>query len=413
MVTKFDVFEYMHKKGGTIKPKEIAAAFKKTNIDYHDIYNKLLELKELRLIAKNEHGFESLPSKKNELLYRMIRFCLQNDINYNELLDKNIASFISKAFLKKRFVSRDINIDVRSFSKYASILEKNGLAIKLSKKPLTVSVVYNSFLLDLVAYFGEKAFVKKIKPDEYLDEIRKELSKFIKLRKNNEARYQRIISEYQMRFVHNSLSIEGNPITLPDTIKLLKDHITPSDYSTESIQEVQNYQKAIIQMNIDAEEKRPLTKQSILQYHKIAMQHRPEIAGLIRTHPVVIKGNPNYKVAIVKNIEKRIIVLLKKYDNFIGKKKNSLEEILDFVGYFHNEFQHIHPFADGNSRTTRLIVFHLLRTQNIPIYDIPLGLLEEYVFSTKGAKARDDTKLSQTVQQIILANLKNINNKLA
>jgi fido (protein-threonine AMPylation protein) len=413
MVTKYDVFEYMYEKGGPLKPQEVANAFKKSNIDYHGIYNMLLDLKNLTLIAKNEYGFQSLRSEKNELLYQMIRFCLQNDINYNELLDKNIAAFVSKSFLKKRVTVKDLEMDTRTFSKYVGILEKNGLLIALSKKPLTMTIPYNSFLRDLVSYFGENVLVSKPKPDEYLGEINRELSRFRMLRGQNEARYQRIIGEYQIRFVHHSLSIEGNPITLPDTIKLLKEHIMPPNYTTESIQEVQNYQKAINQMNADAEEKKPLTKESILNYHGIAMQHRPAMSGKIRKHAVHIKGNPDYIVAEVREIEKRLEALLKKYNKFISNRKNPLKDILDFVAYFQNEFQHIHPFEDGNSRTTRLITFHVLRTQNIPVYDIPLGLLEEYVFSTKGARKRDDKKLNQVMQQIILSNLKSINEKLA
>ncbi|MFH1212263.1 MAG: hypothetical protein V1659_05050, partial [Candidatus Woesearchaeota archaeon] len=61
----------------------------------------------------------------------------------------------------------------------------------------------------------------------------------------------------------------------------------------------------------------------------------------------------------------------------------------------------------------RLITFHFLQMNDIPILDIPLGLLEEYVFSTKGSKKRDDEKLSQVLQQIILYNLKAINDKLS
>src|SRR3989344_6419269 len=118
MVTKYDVFEYMYKKSSPLKPREIADVFKKNNINYRGIYNILLDLKNLKLIVKNEYGFQSLRSEKNELLYQLICFCLQNDINYNELFDKNLASFISKAFLKKRIAVKDLNIDIRTFSKY-------------------------------------------------------------------------------------------------------------------------------------------------------------------------------------------------------------------------------------------------------------------------------------------------------
>jgi len=85
---------------------------------------------------------------------------------------------------------------------------------------------------------------------------------------------------------------------------------------------------------------------------------------------------------------------------------------LAFAVYFHNEFQHIHPFVDGNSRTTRLITFHLLQHKDIPIVDIPIGLLDEYLDYTKGSKKREDNKLYRTLQKILLFNLKKMNKKL-
>ena len=413
MVTKYDVFEYMYGKGSPLKPQEVARAFKNSSIGYHGIYNMLLDLKHLHLVSKNDYGFQALRGEKNDLLYQMVKFCLQNDINYNELLDNHLAAFISKAFLKKRMTAKDVDIDQRTFSKYIGVLEKNGFLIILSRKPLTAAIPYNSFMRDLTAYFGQKALVAKPREDEYLEDINKELGRFNKLRGRNEARYRRIADDYQIKFIHHSLSIEGNPITLPDTIKLLKEHIVPSEYSTESIHEVQNYQSAIAQMNGDAEENKPLTNESILNYHRLSMQHRTAMAGRIRAQPVIINGNPDYDTAQAKDIGPRLDSLIKRYNQFISKKKKSLKEILDFAAYFHNEFQHIHPFEDGNSRTTRLITFYLLKSQKIPVLDIPLGLLEPYVFSTKGARKRDDKNLNQVLQQIILYNLKAINKKIS
>jgi len=413
MVTKYDIFELMYKKGGPLKPKEIANEFKRSNVEYYGIYNALMKLKNQNLIEKNEYGFQVIRNGKNDLLFQMIKFCLKNDINYNNLIDKNLATFISNAFLKKRCGVKDFDLNPRTFSKYSDLLSKNGLAIILSKKPMTLTIPYNSFLRDMISYFGGRVFVAKTRQDEYFDEICKELKRFQRLKTKNEPRLTKIMREYEIRFIHHSLSLEGNPMTLSDTIKLLKDKIVPKDYSIESINEIQNYQKAIDQMNQDAEEKRPISKGSILNYHRIAMAHKPKIAGIFRNVKVRILGNPDYKVAKVENIGPRIATLLKEYNSFFIQKKLAVRAILEFSVYFHNEFQHIHPFEEGNSRTTRLITFHLLRTQNIPILDIPLGLLEEYVFSTKGAKKRDDNKLSQVLQQIILYNLKMINDKLS
>lgn len=413
MVTQYDIFEYLYKKGTPLSPPDVAKAFKKSHASYQTIYNLLMKLSKQGFASKDKHGFIAIRSRKNDLTYNIIKYCMSNQINYNDLLDEKLAEFVSKAFLKKRFTANDFDIGIKRFIKNVNILSKYGLLIVLSRKPLEATIPYNSFLGDLVACFGHKVFVAKPKDGEYLDEIQRELKKFRGLISRNFQKYKEVSKEYEIKFIHHSLSIEGNPITLPETIKLLKDHIVPGDLDIENVLEVQNYQKAIDKMMQDADDLSPLNKALILNYHYLAMQHRPKIAGVIRKRAVHIEGNPDYKVAKVSEIEPLLDKLLDKYNEFISKKRHSLEEILDFAAYFHNEFQHIHPFEDGNSRTTRLITFHLLRIQKIPIFDIPLGLLEEYVFSTKGAKKRDDQKLDQILQQIILYNLKTINERLS
>ena len=412
MATKYDLFEYMYKKGTVLKPLELVSEFKKSDVEYHNVYKMLQELEKSRFVVKNEKGFQVVRSTRNDLLFNLIKFCIANKINYNEILDANIADFICKAVAKQKFSAKNFNLNPRTFTKYVEILSKYGFLIFLSKKPLEATIPYNSFLKDLAGFFGCTLILPKYENDSFVEEIKSELSKFLKLKKKNNQRYMEIINEYELKFIQHSLNLEGNPITLPETIKLLKDHIIPRELSVETVQEVQNYQKAMQIMIKDSEEKKPLTKESILNYHYLAMQHRPEIAGKLRTVPVYIKGNPNFKVASVDKIEFELNSLLQEYNSFIAKKKKSVKEILNFASYFHNAFQHIHPFVDGNSRTTRLITFYLLRIEKFPMLDIPLGLLEEYLYSTKGSKERNDKKLSLVFQRIILYNLKSINEKM-
>ena len=177
------------------------------------------------------------------------------------------------------------------------------------------------------------------------------------------------------------------------------------------VEEIKNYQNAMAQMLKDANERKPLSLQLILEYHRTAMQHTSYLAGSIKTIPVHIKGNLDFKITPPEEIKEELEKLFMKYNDFIKRKNVPLEEALKFAVYFHNEFQHIHPFEDGNSRTTRLITFHLLQSLDIPILDIPFGLLDEYLNATKGSKKREDEQLYKNLQKIILFNLRKINKK--
>jgi len=412
MVTKYDVFADLYDKGIPCKINEIVKNLGQRKSEYESVRKLLKTLIKMKLVSKSHYGYQATVNSTNQHLFDMLKYCMNNDVNYNELFSKTVAKYLSKGLLKKSFTAADIGLHPKTFSKISSVLEKNGFLIVLSRKPFRAVVLYNSFLGDILIYYGYRPMVARKQKSEYFEEIKKELSKFRKLRARNNRRYRKILETFQIKFIHHSLSIEGNPITLGQTFRLLRDKIIPKNLRIESVMEVQNYQKAFLQMLQNVRDEVPLNKEMILTYHFLSMQHRPDIAGKIRDGPVVIRGNKDYKVADHKDIESLLEKLMEKYNNFIKGKKHSLEEVLDFAAYLHNEFQYIHPFFDGNSRTTRVIAFHFLLMSDIPVFDIPLGILEEYVFSTKGAKSRDDDKLNQALQKIIFYNLKTINGKL-
>jgi len=412
MVTKLDVFVELYSRSGSQKITDIVKSLKQPQSGYDRIRKILEVLSSMKLIAKSRHGYAPVMNTKNQHLFDMLSYCIRNGVNYNDILDETVAVYLSRAFLKKSFAAKDIKLHPRTFSKISSILEKNGFLVVVSRKPFRAFVPYNSLLGDVMAHYGHRLGVAIKQPDGYFKAIEKELARFRKLRVKSSRKYNEVMENFQIRFIHHSLSIEGNPITLAQTFQLLKEKVLPENVSIESVNEVQNYQKAFLQMLEDARSGAPLTKETILNYHFIAMQHKKECAGIIRDDDVTIRGNKDFKVAPFEEIESLLEKLINKYNAFLKGKKRHLKEILDFAAYFHNEFQHIHPFFDGNSRTTRLITFHLLQMNEIPIFDIPLGLLEEYVLATKGARKRNDKKLAQALQQIVLYNLKTINEKL-
>jgi len=412
MVTKYDVFEIIYRNRSAMKPVEVVRKLNKDEKEYHVVHRYLRKLVNEKLLEKTKNGFQAENSARSELLYNMIYYCVRNGINYNFILDKNFVKFISKSLQKQEITSKTGKINPRTIKKYLKILDKYGLILIISEKPLKAKIFYNVLLNNLLVYFGYDALVLTESPIDYIKAIQKELVIHKRLKRKNEARYQNIINGFEISFIYHSLSLEGNPITLPDTIKILKDNLIPANMRTVDVDEIKDYRQAIFQMLKDVNEKKLLNLQMALNYHKIAMNHKSEIAGKIRTVNVFIKGNLDFKVSSPKKIKPGLDKLFDTYNEFAKKKNKSLNEILDFVVYFHNEFQHIHPFEDGNSRITRLITFHLLQAFAIPVFDIPFGLLDEYLDSTKGSKKREDEKLHQNFQKIILFNLKKINEKL-
>jgi len=403
MATKYDCFEILYKNKSELNPKEISKHFPKEN--YATIYKQLLELEKEKLIKKKNRSFEVILSKKTEILYSIIEHCLKNQINYNSILDKNFAEFVKNSLEKKEINSENSHINPKTLRKYIDILVKNELALIILEKPIKAKIFYNPLVNNLLLFFSFDNLKLNTEKISYIKEIEKNLTTLKSLRKQNETKYKQLVKEIEIPFVYHSLSIEGNPATLLDTQKILKNEILPADLMSIHAEEIKNYSTAIRKMLADAEENKALSIPLILEYHKITMKHKESLSGQIRTLPVHISGNPEFEVSPHKNIIENLENLLKEYSIFIGRKQTSVESIISFAISFHNSFQHIHPFEDGNSRTTRLITFFILQQKGIPIMDIPYGLLDEYISNTKGSKKRDDEKLKETFHKIILFNL--------
>ncbi len=84
--------------------------------------------------------------------------------------------------------------------------------------------------------------------------------------------------------------------------------------------------------------------------------------------------------------------------NNIKNKKDCIENI----GWVHNEMQYIHPFSDGNSRTTRMVLNWILLKFKIPLLVLKMGCFDVYMSLTKLAKTRNDKELSKLFNHILL-----------
>ena len=141
------------------------------------------------------------------------------------------------------------------------------------------------------------------------------------------------------------------------------------------------------------------------------MQSLSKGGGVIRKQNVIIKGNPHYKTADWKSLPIKLKNFFEYYNkNLVGKMKAN--EIVELSANLHSEFQRIHPFIDGNSRTSRAIFIHTLILKGFPIIEFLPGFVDQYMGLTKLSKERNDLDFRILMKIITLESLKKVNKKL-
>src|SRR3989344_4437067 len=206
MVTKYDVFEVVYKNRGLIKPIEVVKKLNKDEREYHIIHKYLRGLVKENLLIKQKGGFQAEITKKSESLYNIILYCIKNGINYNYILDEGFAKFISNSLQKTEINSNTLKINSRTLKRNIEILDKCGLVLIISEKPLRAIIFYNLLLNNILVYFGYKHEVITESARNYLPEIKKDLKIFKRLRKKDEAKYQKIVIDFEISFIYHSLS---------------------------------------------------------------------------------------------------------------------------------------------------------------------------------------------------------------
>ena len=163
---------------------------------------------------------------------------------------------------------------------------------------------------------------------------------------------------------HYSTSIEGNPLNLDEVKTLINNNQDPT---TKAEQEVLNYFKVL--NNLDKYSDKIITKDTILSIHKDLTKdllRDCEYEGKFRDTPVVA-GNPITKE--INHIPPAAYKVPMLIDELLDWLNNSTDEMYPVIiaGIFHYELVRIHPFIDGNGRTSRLMATLILSNHEFNI----------------------------------------------
>ncbi|WP_303142862.1 Fic family protein [uncultured Parabacteroides sp.] len=173
-----------------------------------------------------------------------------------------------------------------------------------------------------------------------------------------------IYHRVQIDLTYNSNHIEGSRLTHDQTRYIFETNtigVTDEAVNVDDIIETANHFRAIDYIIKETDGK--LTETYIKQLHLILKSGTSDErkdwfrVGNYKKLPNEVGGNDT---TTPENVHKEMKALLKEYNN---KKNPTFEDILDF----HQRFEAIHPFQDGNGRVGRLIMFReCLRNNYVP-----------------------------------------------
>jgi Fic family protein len=170
--------------------------------------------------------------------------------------------------------------------------------------------------------------------------------------------------ETQVRMTYNSNHIEGSKLSEDDTRLIFETRtILPVGEAVpvDDVIETSNHFRCIDYAIDKALE--PLNEDIIKHFHFLLKQGTKDsmidyfAVGDYKKRANVVGGKETCKPKDVPAAMKNLI------DEYSSKKNINIEDIVEF----HAEFEHIHPFQDGNGRVGRLIAFkECLRWNIIP-----------------------------------------------
>lgn len=161
-----------------------------------------------------------------------------------------------------------------------------------------------------------------------------------------------------IEYTYESNRIEGNTLTLQETELVVNEGVTISGKSMREHLEAINHAEAIDYIRDFASNGIEISERTIKEIHALVLHGIDrENAGRYRNVPVMISGSthlPPQPYLIAPQMEA--------FMRTLNEMEQSGTHPVIIAAYLHDELVRIHPFIDGNGRTSRLLMnLYLLR----------------------------------------------------
>lgn len=153
-----------------------------------------------------------------------------------------------------------------------------------------------------------------------------------------------------LRWTYHSNAIEGNTLTLRET-KVALEGITVGGKSLREHLEAVNHRDAILLLEDIVQQAGPLNEWTIKSLHqRILKSIDDDNAGRYRTI--------NVRIAGASHLPPDQLMVPELMEKFISWYRNEAMDLhpVERAARVHSDFVKIHPFVDGNGRTSRLLM---------------------------------------------------------
>jgi Fic family protein len=187
---------------------------------------------------------------------------------------------------------------------------------------------------------------------------------------------------YDVDLTYSSNAIEGNTLTLRETAEVIEHGITVGGKPLRDHLEAVDHYDALLWARELAAKTMPINETTVRELHRrIVARSQPEIGGVYSSLPRRVAGSP----VVFPNAVK-IPQLMREYGDWLGKAG-----ALPGVGFdAHFRLVAIHPFADGNGRTARLLMNLLLIRGGYPPVAVRPEDRKTYLDTLEHAPMRED-----------------------
>ncbi len=181
--------------------------------------------------------------------------------------------------------------------------------------------------------------------------------------------------------VYNSNAIENSTLTLADTERILLAVEISRHMDLREVHEAQNLARVVGYIRANHAERLTLDRMRLL--HQMLLANiDSEIAGRFRISGEYVRVGTHIAPA-PENVDQMLADMLVRFASDLGVHP------VDRLARVHLEFEHIHPFVDGNGRIGRVVLNYLLYQLGFPpIIERTKGKEKYYAmlreFDTKG-----------------------------